>query len=269
MANSNPWNGINQNYKQMHLILTGTGTSQGVPVITCNCEVCKSGDSRDKRLRTAAVLQHKDTSIVIDAGPDFRQQMLRADVQKIDAVLVTHQHHDHIGGMDDLRPFIFRQNKPMDVYAGIETIQVIQKEYFYAFEENLYPGAPQFNMFQIQNMPFSIKDIDIQPIFAKHANLPVWGFRFGKLAYLTDVKQIDEKECSKLHNLDTLILNALRRGKHHSHLTLEEALELISRIKPKRAVLTHISHDMGKYEEISKLLPENVMLGYDGMELEI
>lgn len=251
----------------MQLILTGTGTSQGIPVITCDCEVCTSDDPRDKRLRTSAVLQTGNTSIVIDTGPDFRQQMLRNNIHKVDAVLLTHQHQDHIGGMDDLRPYIFSQEKPMDIYAGIETIKTVKKEYFYAFEQNKYPGAPDYNLHQLDNREFRIHELTIIPIFATHGDMPVWGFRFGNTAYLTDAKALNEEEINKLFNLDVLVINAICRKYHHSHFTLEEALELIKRVNPGKAYITHISHDMGKQAEISKLLPPNVFLGYDNLKI--
>ncbi len=252
----------------MKLILTGTGTSQGVPVITCNCDVCRSDNPKDKRLRTSAVYINNGNTIVIDAGPDFREQMLRHNIQKIDAVLITHQHHDHIGGMDDLRPFIFRQKEPMEIYAGIETIKSIRKKYYYAFEDTPYPGAPSFNVNQIQNSAFTINGQKIIPVFASHAGMPVWGFRLGNIAYLTDIKCIEPSETEKIKNLDILVINALRQHEHHSHFTLEEALELISELNPGKAYLTHISHDMGKHEDVSKLLPENVFLGFDGLVIE-
>lgn len=253
----------------MQIILTGTGTSQGVPVINCKCEVCRSENIYDKRLRTSAIVKFPDTTILIDAGPDLRQQLLAHPVEKIDAVLITHEHHDHIGGMDDLRPFFFRQKKPLDIYAGTETREAIKKKYYYAFDENPYPGAPQFNLIQLENRSFSINNHQILPIFAWHGKMPVWGFRFGSFAYLTDIKEISEEEQAKLQNLEVLVLSALHHKKHHSHLSLSEALDLIRKINPGKAYLTHISHEMGKYEETKKILPENVFLGYDGLEINL
>ncbi|MGM0613325.1 MAG: MBL fold metallo-hydrolase [Bacteroidota bacterium] len=253
----------------MQIILTGTGTSQGVPVINCKCEVCRSENIYDKRLRTSAIVKFPDTTILIDAGPDLRQQLLAHPVEKIDAVLITHEHHDHIGGMDDLRPFFFRQKKPLDIYAGTETREAIKKKYYYAFDENPYPGAPQFNLIQLENRSFSINNHQFLPIFAWHGKMQVWGFRFGSFAYLTDIKEISEEEQAKLQNLEVLVLSALHHKKHHSHLSLSEALDLIRKINPGKAYLTHISHEMGKYEETKKILPENVFLGYDGLEINL
>ena len=253
----------------MKVILTGTGTSQGVPVINCRCEVCRSEDQHDKRLRTSAIVRFSDTTILIDPGPDLRQQLLAHPVEKIDAILITHEHHDHIGGMDDLRPFFFRQKEPLDIYAGEETLKAIKRKYYYAFDENPYPGAPQFNLIPMENSSFSVNNHQIQPVFAWHGKMPVYGFRFDDFAYLTDIKEIHKEEQDKLQNLDALVLNALQQQEHHSHLTLQEALALIKQIDPGNAYLTHISHEMGKYENIRKLLPENAFLGFDGLEIDL
>ncbi|MFO8054609.1 MAG: MBL fold metallo-hydrolase [Bacteroidales bacterium] len=254
----------------MNLILTGTGTSQGAPVLTCSCEVCLSTDPRDSRLRTSALLQAGKKNIVIDAGPDLRQQMLKHKVKHVDAVLLTHQHHDHVGGMDDLRPYIFRKKKPMDVYAGHETIAAIQKMYYYAFEIDLYPGAPTFNMIPVEGSPFFINDTEVQPVAGMHGKMPVWGYRFGKkLAYITDIKTMEENELNKLKGLDILVLSAVFPGKHHSHMSLEEALDFIKKVRPGKAYLTHISHKMGRYNDISRSLPENVFVAYDNMEISL
>ncbi|MFW6019735.1 MAG: MBL fold metallo-hydrolase [Bacteroidales bacterium] len=253
----------------MHILLTGTGTSQGTPVINCKCDVCLSKDMHDKRLRTSAIVKLSGTNILIDPGPDLRQQLLQHPVEKIDAVLITHEHHDHIGGMDDLRPFFFRQKQPLDIYAAEEVQKAIKKKYYYAFDEQPYPGAPQFNLIRLENKRFSVNNHQIEPIFAWHGKMPVWGFRLYNFAYLTDIKEISIEEQAKLQNLDTLVISALHHNKHHSHLSLKEALELIQKINPAKAYLTHISHEMGKYEDVKNLLPENVFLGYDGLEISI
>ncbi|MGM0647668.1 MAG: MBL fold metallo-hydrolase [Bacteroidota bacterium] len=252
----------------MKLILTGTGTSQGSPVINCQCEVCRSSDPHDHRLRTSAVLMNNDTTIAIDVSPDFRQQMLRHNINHIDAVLITHEHHDHIGGMDDLRPYFFQRKKPIDVFAGTPAIQAIRQKYAYAFEKNPYPGAPQFNLIRLPSKPFIIKSLKIETIFAMHGKMPVWGFRFGKTAYLTDIKTINKQEKSKLKGLDNLIVNAIHQEQHHSHLSLDEALQLIQELSPQKAFLTHISHKMGTCQSVKKKLPSNVFLGYDGLTIE-
>ncbi|MCF8331990.1 MAG: MBL fold metallo-hydrolase [Bacteroidales bacterium] len=253
----------------MKVLLTGTGTSQGIPVINCDCNVCRSTNPKDQRLRTAAMLRSENTTIAIDAGPDFRQQMLRTNIHQVNAVLITHEHHDHIGGLDDLRPFYFARQAPLDIYGSRKALKAIKKKYYYAFEENPYPGAPQFNLHELHDKPFDIGDMKIIPVIAHHGRMEVWGFRTGKFAYMTDIKSISKTEKNKLFDLEALVINALHHKKHHSHLSLPEALELISELKPQRAYITHISHGMGKYEEITKMLPDNVFCGYDGLEITI
>lgn len=215
------------------------------------------------------MLKSNNTVIAIDVGPDFRQQMLRTDIHKIDAVLITHEHHDHIGGLDDLRPFYFARKAPLDIYGSKQALNAIKKKYYYAFEKNPYPGAPQFNLHELHNKPFHVGNIEITPVIANHGSIPVWGFRTGKFAYMTDIKSIPAKEKIKLYKLETLVISALHHKKHHSHLSLSEALELIRELKPQQAIITHLSHEMGKYEEIRKMLPDNVFCGYDGLEINI
>lgn len=256
---------------QMTVTITGSGTSQGVPVIGCKCEVCSSNDTKDNRLRASIYIKYKNKAIVVDTGPDFRQQMINEKVDRLDAVLFTHEHKDHVAGLDDIRAFNFIQKKPIDIYCHDRVFTALKREYHYIFDPKFkYPGIPSINRFKIQEKKsFLIEDILIEPIEVMHYNLPVLGFKIDKFAYITDAKTIEKNEKQKLKNLDVLILNALRKKQHLSHLNLEEAIELIKELKPKKAVLTHISHYMGQHKEVEKLLPENVVLGYDGLKLKI
>jgi phosphoribosyl 1,2-cyclic phosphate phosphodiesterase len=251
------------------LTFLGTGTSQGIPVIACDCETCISEDPRDKRLRTAAHLYWNGLSVVIDAGPDFRYQMLRAEIKRMDALLITHQHNDHIIGIDDIRPFNFKQGGEMPVYAnGIVSENLINR-FAYIFDKNPYPGAPQINLNTIRSTDtINLEGNLITPVELSHGITISFGYRFGNLAYLTDMKTLPETEYSKLENLDILIINCLRKEPHFSHLNLEEALSFIAEVKPKKTYLTHISHRFGKHEEISKILPANVFVAYDGLKID-
>jgi phosphoribosyl 1,2-cyclic phosphate phosphodiesterase len=248
-------------------IFLGTGTSQGIPVIACNCEVCRSTNPKDNRLRTSFMIQTPETSLVIDTGPDFRQQMLNNRVQKLDAVVFTHEHKDHVAGMDDIRAFNFIQKKDMDVYASEQVQQALKREFPYVFNKDKYPGVPLVKLHLITDAAFSIGDIDLLPINVKHYIMPVKGYRIGKLSYVTDAKEIEAKEFDKMRGSEVLILNALRKSKHISHFNLDEALAIIKEIKPKKAYLTHISHLMGLHDEVSKELPPNVEIAYDGLEI--
>lgn len=252
----------------MKIILTGTGTSQGIPIIGCECQVCTSSNRKDKRLRTAALFSQNGINLAIDVGPDFRQQMLAQNVKELHGILITHAHNDHIIGLDDVRPFNFRQKKKMKVFAT-EPVQAQLKQRFgYAFEANPYPGAPGVELVTInKNTAFKVAGIKIIPIEVMHGKLPVLGFRFGDITYLTDVKTMQEEEIQKAINTKVLVLSALHQSEHHSHLSLQQALDLIEKIKPEQAYLTHLSHAMGLHEEVSKLLPHNVQIGYDGLEL--
>lgn len=253
----------------MKVTILGSGTSQGVPLITCQCKVCSSNDPRDNRLRCSILIEHRDQTIVIDTGPDFRQQMLRAKVKKLDAVVFTHSHKDHIAGMDDIRAFNYSQKRDMDVYASQDVEEALKREFFYVFMTEKYPGVPSVQLHTIRNESFQIADVQLQPIAVWHHKMPVFGFRIGNFAYITDANLIPAQEMEKLQGLDILILNALRKESHISHFNLEQALEIIDQLKPKKAYLTHISHQFGLHAEEEALLPHNVFLAYDGLELQL
>lgn len=258
----------------MKLTFLGTGTSQGVPVIGCRCEVCQSADERDQRLRTSAMVEYEDCRIIIDAGPDFRQQMLRTGARAIDAILLTHEHKDHTGGLDDVRAFNFVDFpiiRVVDIFANTQTAAAIKKDYDYAFADNKYIGAPEMRLHTIDTIaPFEVKGHEIIPINGRHSErFFVTGYRIGPLAYMTDFKELLDGEEEKLQGIDTLVVNALRFRKHHSHFNIEEALALINRIKPRVAYLTHMSHEIGLHADTAEKLPEGVFLGYDGLSIEI
>jgi phosphoribosyl 1,2-cyclic phosphate phosphodiesterase len=246
----------------------GTGTSQGVPVIACKCDVCLSGNHKDKRLRTSALIEVDGKRFLIDIGPDFRQQMLSAGVDNIDAVLLTHEHHDHVGGLDDVRAFNFINKAPVDFYADIRVLEYLQSTFSYAFGENKYPGAPNINLHEIDDDIFTIDDVRFTRIKGFHYRLPISGFRVGDFAYLTDFNYISDEEKEKLFGVKYLVINALRKQKHISHFSLPESLKLIKEISPKKAYLTHLSHQMGLHDEVSKILPDNVEIAYDGLVID-
>jgi phosphoribosyl 1,2-cyclic phosphate phosphodiesterase len=255
----------------MQVTITGSGTSQGVPVIGCECKVCKSKDKKDKRFRCSVHISYKGKSIVIDTGPDFRQQMLNAEIKSLDAVLFTHEHKDHVAGLDDVRPFNFSQKKPIDIYCTDHVFNALKREFHYIFDPKFqYPGIPKINRYSIKkNENISIADIDIEPIEVMHYKLPVLGFKIDGFAYITDAKTIEDSQKKKLNNLDVLVINALRIKQHMSHFNLEEAIELIKELKPKKAILTHISHFMGIHQDVQKKLPENIYLAYDGLKIKL
>ena len=256
----------------LKLTFLGTGTSLGVPIIGCPCEVCLSKDPKDKRLRTSAFIQtDKGVCLCIDSGPDFREQMLREGIEKIDAVLITHEHRDHVAGLDDVRAYNYIQQKPMPIYGNSLALKGLQKMFYYAFRKKLYPGSPEFELHKInpkKDKSFFIEGVEIIPIEVMHAQLPTLAYRIGKLAYVTDAKTIDPKEEEKLYGVNTLIVNALRKEEHFSHFSLSEALALVERVKPKVTYLTHLSHLMGPYASFEKKLPANVHLAYDGLQIE-
>ncbi len=257
--------------KVFHITFLGTGTSQGVPVIACDCSVCLSDNPKDKRLRSSILIEINDKVLVVDTGPDFRQQMLRENVKQLDAVLFTHEHKDHTAGLDDVRAFNFLQNKAMDLYVNANTQETLTREYEYAFNNKAYPGVPQLNFKLIKENQQSliVEGIPFNLVYLWHYKLKVIGYRLGNFAYCTDVNKIDAEEKDKLKNLDVLVLTALRIEKHISHFNLEEALEIIAELKPKKAYLTHISHLLGKHDEVEKQLPSNVFLAYDGLKISI
>jgi len=254
----------------MRIRFLGTGTSQGVPLIACTCNVCTSSDSRDQRLRSSILIESDTTTVVVDSGPDFRQQMLREKVSKLDAIVFTHEHKDHIAGLDDVRAYNYILQQSMHVYCTNQVREALYREFHYAFSDKKYPGVPEIELHEIQaSQGFAIGDIQLQPIEVIHYKLPVLGFRVKNFAYITDANYISEEEQEKLKNLDILVLNALRHEAHPSHFTLNEALQLIEKLQPKQAYLTHISHQLGTYESLSPQLPSHVQLAYDGLSFSI
>jgi phosphoribosyl 1,2-cyclic phosphate phosphodiesterase len=253
----------------MQVTFLGTGTSQGVPIIGCDCDVCLSTNKKDKRLRCSIFLKWDDFSLVIDSGPDFRYQLLREEINDIDAVLYTHEHKDHVAGLDDIRPINYLQNKSIDIYGSHLVETALKREFHYIFADTKYPGAPRINFNLITNNAFQLGPINVLPIEGLHYRLPVFGYRIKDFCYITDMNFISEEEKSKMKDLDVLVINGLRREKHISHFTLEEALEMIAELKPKQAYITHMSHQLGTHEEVSKELPENVHLSYDGLKINL
>lgn len=247
----------------------GTGTSSGVPMIACKCEVCTSTDPHDKRLRSSILVQSAATSFVVDTTPDFRYQMLREDVTNLDAVLFTHPHKDHIAGLDDVRAYNFFQESPMQLYANQMTIDALMREFAYAFADKKYPGVPNLELNYITLDPFMIGDIPVTPIMVWHLKMPVYGFRFGNFTYITDANRIEEDEKQKIRGSKVLVVNALRKEKHISHYNLSEALELVNELGVPAAYFTHISHQLGTHEAVSRLLPSGVELGFDRLQIHI
>ncbi|MEM6299726.1 MAG: MBL fold metallo-hydrolase [Bacteroidota bacterium] len=251
----------------MKITFLGTGTSQGIPVIGCDCAVCQSLDYRDKRLRTSLHLEIEGKSIVIDSGPDFRQQLLQNRIQKLDALLFTHEHQDHVAGLDDVRPFNYIQKQVMPIYAHERVLRRLRKSFDYAFAEEKYPGAPQLDVHELDGESFEVCGIEVTPVEVMHGKLPVFGFRFGKFAYVTDVNFISAASIEKLQDLDVLVLSALHHQEHHSHFTLKQACEMVKKIKPKQAFFTHFSHQVGKHAEIEPTLPPKMKMAYDGLSV--
>lgn len=255
--------------KQIKVTFLGTGTSQGVPVIACTCEVCRSKDFRDKRLRTSILVESANTRIVIDSGPDFRQQLLREKTNSLDAVVFTHEHKDHIAGLDEVRAFNYITKKRIPVYATDRVQTALKREFAYIFAEEKYPGIPEIDLNTIGDSPFYINEILLEPLNVLHYKLPVKGFKVNKFAYITDANFISESEMEKLKDLDVLVLNTLRRESHISHFTLQEGIDLVKKLNPVKAYFTHISHQLGLHETVSDELPENIELAFDGLQLII
>ena len=254
---------------RIRLTFLGTGTSQGVPIIGCDCPVCRSADPRDKRLRTSAMITSGEEHFVIDAGPDFRQQMLTAAISHLRAILITHEHVDHIFGLDDIRAFNYIQKKPLDIYAEPRVQTAIRRIFDYVFAADRYPGVPRMELHEVTHAPFLIGQTPFIPIRAYHHKLPVLGFRTGDLTYLTDINAVPEEEMEKLRGTRILVVNALRHEKHLSHFNLEEAIRFSRKVGPEQTYLTHISHALGFHMEVQKTLPPGIFLAYDGLTLEI
>jgi len=255
---------------KLEITILGSGTSQGVPMIACSCEVCQSVNPKDKRLRSSILISHSGQNFVIDSGPDFRQQMLRENVQSLEAIIFTHEHKDHIAGMDDVRAFNYKQQRDMPVFCTEDVEKAIRNEFHYVFAENSYPGIPKIALNRIsKDNSFEVSGLSFIPIEVMHYKMPVLGFRIGDFAYITDAKTVSDVEKKKLDGVKVLIVNALRREEHISHFNLQEALEFIASINPEQAYLTHISHLFGRHDDILDDLPPNVSVVYDGMKIVV
>jgi phosphoribosyl 1,2-cyclic phosphate phosphodiesterase len=253
----------------MKITFLGSGTSQGVPIIACSCPVCTSQNLKDKRLRSSVLIQIEDKNMVVDSGPDFRQQMLNCKIKHLDAILFTHAHRDHMAGLDDIRGFNYIMKQAIDVYCEDIVEAAIKKEFFYAFTEPKYPGVPEMNIHPITSQPFSLFNTQIEPIRVFHYKLPVLGFKVNNFVYITDANRIEEQEIEKIKGCDVLVLNALRRDYHISHFTLQEAIDMSKRVGAKQTYFTHISHQLGFHDEVGNELPDNIHLAYDGLEIEL
>jgi phosphoribosyl 1,2-cyclic phosphate phosphodiesterase len=251
----------------LKITFLGTGTSSGVPMIGCNCSVCSSVNKQDQRLRSSILVESETTTFVVDTTPDFRYQMLRAKVKKLDAVLYTHPHKDHVAGLDDVRAFNFFQQEAMQIYANALTEETLKREFAYAFSDKKYPGLPELNLNTINGTPFYIGDIPVIPIEVWHLKMPVLGFRFGRFTYITDANRIEETEKEKIRGCDTMVLNALRKEKHLSHYTLDEAILEVQSLDIPQSYFTHISHQLGLHQAIAAGLPKGIELAWDGLQL--
>jgi phosphoribosyl 1,2-cyclic phosphate phosphodiesterase len=247
----------------------GTGTSSGVPMIGCDCAVCTSTDTRDNRLRSSIWVRSEHTSLVVDAGPDFRAQMLRSNINTLDAILLTHAHKDHMAGLDDVRAYNHFQRRPMHLYADPRTEEAVRRDFYYAFSDGKYPGTPDIDLFSIGSEPFMVGDIPVTPIQVMHLRMPVLGFRFGDFTYITDANFIEEAELDKIRGSRVLVLNALRKEKHLSHFTLSEAIELAKSLDVPQVFFTHISHQLGSHAGVSAELPAGCNLAYDGLTIQV
>ena len=254
----------------MIVTFLGTGTSQGVPVIACNCEVCLSIDKKDKRLRASVLIEKEGKVIVVDTGPDFRYQMLRENVKQLDGILFTHEHKDHIAGLDDVRAFNHKQNTVIPIYANQHTLDAIRREFYYAFLEPYYPGVPKLQLVEVKNDEFKVADaIAVTPIEVMHYKMPVNAFRIDDFTYITDMKTISDVEKRKVQGSKVLVVNSLQTEKHISHLTLDEAIAFAQEIDAEQTYFTHISHKLGRHEDVAKLLPPKVFLAYDGLNVHV
>lgn len=256
-------------YPPLTFTFLGTGTSGGIPMIACDCIVCRSTNKKDKRLRSSLLVRSATTTLVVDTGPDFRYQMLRAEVKNLDAIIFTHPHKDHVAGLDDVRAYNFFSGKPMEVYANEMTQEVLIREFPYAFADTKYPGVPEIKLNTIDYEPFVVGDIPVLPVMVWHMKMPVMGFRFGKFTYITDANRIEPAEMEKIKGTEVLALNALRKEKHISHFTLDEAIKVSREIDAAKTYFTHLSHQMGLHEEINNELPDRVELAYDGLVISL
>ena len=256
-------------YPPLTFTFLGTGTSGGIPMIACDCFVCRSTNKKDKRLRSSLLVRSATTTLVVDTGPDFRYQMLRAEVKNLDAIIFTHPHKDHVAGLDDVRAYNFFSGKPMEVYANEMTQEVLIREFPYAFADTKYPGVPEIKLNTIDYEPFVVGDIPVLPVMVWHMKMPVMGFRFGKFTYITDANRIEPAEMEKIKGTEVLALNALRKEKHISHFTLDEAIKVSQEIDAAKTYFTHLSHQMGLHEEINNELPDRVELAYDGLVISL
>ena len=253
----------------MKVTFLGTGTSQGVPVIGCDCEVCRSLDYRDKRLRSSVLVDTDDQTFVIDTGPDFRQQMLRERIQKLDFVLFTHSHKDHTAGLDDVRAFNFKQRADMPLYGAAEVLKHLESDFYYAFLEKKYPGAPNLQLNEIDDTPFNVNGLEVIPLPVKHLRMPVLGFRVGNFSYITDANFIPDKTFDRIKGTEVLVLNALQIEDHISHFNLQQAIQIAGKVGASKTYFTHISHKLGLHKSVSENLPENVELSYDGLTVTL
>lgn len=256
-------------FPQLTITFLGTGTSTGIPMIACPCRVCHSENEKDKRLRSSIRIESAQTTLVVDTTPDFRQQMLRLENKKLDAILYTHPHKDHTGGLDDVRAYNFFQRKPMDLYANALTAEALRRDYAYAFSDHRYPGIPELNMITIDETPFVVGNIPVIPIRVWHHKMPVYAYRFGNFTYITDANRIEDLEMEKIKGSEIIVINALREEDHISHFTLKQAVELVEQLKIPRAYFTHISHQLGKHDEVNKKLPAHISLAYDGLQVSL
>lgn len=256
-------------YPPLKITFLGTGTSSGVPMIACECPVCQSADTRDKRLRSSILVQSAHTALVVDTGPDFRYQMLRANVKHLDAIVFTHPHKDHVAGLDDVRAYNFFQQQPMKVYANEMTQEVIIREFPYAFYETRYPGVPEIQLNTIDGSPFVVGDIEVTPINVWHMKMPVLGFRFGQFTYITDANRIEEVEKDKIRGSEVLVLNTLRKEQHISHYSLSEGIAVAQELEATNTYFTHLSHQMGKHADVEAELPAGIHLSYDGLVINL